>query len=284
MSQPFISVIICTYNRVGMLKGCIESIINQNFPKNQYEIVVADDGSEDGTADLMRGTSNSINGGGPAIEYHQGAHLGVNATRNAGLRRASGKIIVFCDDDTLAPPDHLQTIWNTLEENRELDGLGGPLRDTGKSGLKTCSNCSLADAYFPVTEKQNMSELIGGNMAIRASLFESVGTFDEEISGRGDETEWFRRAVGRTFRYDPNLWVWHRRDGFNLLMLCKLAFRQGLAVPVFKKKTGVRHKIRPLKIFRFIGHALTRNCARGISMAFREIGATIGYMKTKHVK
>ncbi|MFA5334722.1 MAG: glycosyltransferase family 2 protein, partial [Candidatus Omnitrophota bacterium] len=54
MSRLFLSVVIPTYNRKDLLKECLESLFDQTYPTEDYEIVVVDDGSTDGTEDLLR--------------------------------------------------------------------------------------------------------------------------------------------------------------------------------------------------------------------------------------
>src|SRR5207247_7405668 len=123
--------------------------------------------------------------------------------------------------------------------------------------------------------------LLGGNMAVRRAVLERVGPFDEDLSGRGDESEWFHRAAGHRFLYDPDLCVWHRRDGMGLISLGGAALRDGLAIPVSTRKMGGRYRSRPGRIVRYAGHALLRGCGRGWVLACRQLGAEAGNLRER---
>src|SRR5690349_14303275 len=133
---PFLSVVICTYNRANFLRDCVQSFIDQSFSKSNYEVIVSDDGSTDNTSDVMKLLQSNA-AGSPAIEYLRNTHAGVNATRNAGLKKVRGSRILFFDDDQLAPLDFLEKIAKSFEENPDVDGLGGPVHDKGGSDLRT---------------------------------------------------------------------------------------------------------------------------------------------------
>ena len=58
---PFVSVIVPVYNAKGMVGDCIESLLNQDYPKDRYEIIVVDNDSTDGTAEVIRRRTHSNN-------------------------------------------------------------------------------------------------------------------------------------------------------------------------------------------------------------------------------
>ena len=271
------SIVIITRNRAGILGDCLDSMVGLNFPKGQYELVVVDDGSTDGTADVAR--SYQAKPDFPAVRYVAQSHQGVNAARNTGVENAWGENVVFLDDDELAPVDYLSQVWQLLSKNPDFDGVGGPVVDYGGSTLRTCGRCSLADADKPGEGKRFVPILLGGNMALRAGIFKKVGLFDPEISGRGDESEWFHRAKGHKFFQDPDLWVWHRRDNFSFWMLCRHSLVQGLSVPLSKRKRGLTYRPRPRRIIKPLAHAVTHRCTWGLVRALRETGAVLGYIK-----
>ena len=257
-----LSVIICTYNRSHLLEGCIEALGRQLVEANA-ELVVVDDGSRDETQDVIDPSAVPIVGGGWVD------NRGLNAARNEGLRLASAPVVLYFDDDQIPPAGYLKHVVRAL--GPDLDGIGGPLRDKG-GGLHTCKKCSLGDSTLG-DEARMVDRLIGGNMALRVSAFKGAGLFDERLSGRGDETEWFKRASDLRFYYDPDLWVWHRRDSFSVRDLCSYAYRQGKAAPVLESIVGSSRRPRGRGAMRVLGHAVRHRCSHGLELFCRELGA-----------
>ncbi|MBP1963156.1 glycosyltransferase family 2 protein [Paenibacillus aceris] len=100
------SIIIPTYNRAQQLLLTLVSFETQTYPKHLFEVIVADDGSTDGTKEMVEGFQASY-----PIKYvtHQ-EQLGRSAVRNLGLRHASGLYIIFCDADFLVLPEFIRTV------------------------------------------------------------------------------------------------------------------------------------------------------------------------------
>ena len=274
----FISIVVPTRNRVLLLRDCLDSLLLQDYPADRYEVIVVDDGSKDEAgvvaSELSRRSTK------PVVKLVSQPPRGLNAARNSGVQVAVGGAICFIDDDELAPPGYLATLARVVREAVDFDGYGGPY--VGRtSGRLSCSKCSLGSAEMSVDAQGEVSWLFGGNMAIRAAALAKVGTFDEEILGIGDEAEWFHRAkaMGFRFLYSRDLWVWHRRDQQSVLDLCRIAFSQGLAVPVFRRKVGAPERPSLAPIFRYLGHTLLRRCAGGLVLASRHLGWLVGYMR-----
>ncbi len=98
-SKPVVSVVICTYNRRELLRECLVSLFDQTYPKDDYEIVVVDDGSTDGTDALLQEMSAKP---GPILRYFRHENRGSATARNLGIRDAQGQIIASIDDDCVA--------------------------------------------------------------------------------------------------------------------------------------------------------------------------------------
>jgi glycosyltransferase involved in cell wall biosynthesis len=274
--QLFISVIVPTWNRCDYLRDTLQSVVDQDWTADRYEVLVVDDGSTDQTAEIVREFQER---NGHAIRYIRKAHAGLNAGRNAGILAARGDIVLFLDDDELAEPDHLSRLVAAFGSDAGLSGVGGPARDYGGSTVRTCATCTLAASDLPGEGVRAVPTLLGGNMAFRRRVFDEVGLFDPELSLRGDETEWFRRANGLRFLYDPDLWIRHRRDRMTLWTLCRSGYRGGLSLAVYDRKVGTRQRPGPGRIVRYLGHAVRRRCARGLVLAFRQAGREVGHLR-----
>ncbi|MCX7973313.1 MAG: glycosyltransferase family 2 protein [Candidatus Aminicenantes bacterium] len=113
-----ISVIIPTYNRAHFLREAIESVLSQSAfrsGKYDFELIVIDDGSTDGTRELVEELR------GP-LRYVYQSHQGVSRARNLGLELAKGEFIAFLDSDDLWLPDKIKHQMNVMETFPQLMG------------------------------------------------------------------------------------------------------------------------------------------------------------------
>ena len=97
------SVVIPTYRRPTLLRRCLEALAEQDLPAEQFEVVVVDDGSADATAEVLAQVSGNV------VPLTQPANAGPAAARNRGIRTATGRLVLFLDDDVVAAPDLLST-------------------------------------------------------------------------------------------------------------------------------------------------------------------------------
>lgn len=103
-----LTVVIPTFNRKEILKGCLDALCNQSLPPE--EILVVDDGSTDGTAEMV---NRRYKGVARALARPR---LGIDHARNHGLQTASGELVVFTDDDTAASRDWLKILTAPFED------------------------------------------------------------------------------------------------------------------------------------------------------------------------
>ena len=274
--SPYFSVIVPTWNRAALLPECLESVQAQERVPGGHEIVVVDDGSTDATADVVNAAATRVPD--PTLRYVAVPHGGLNKARNAGIRAARGEIVCFVDDDEMPPPEYLERVRRLLDEQPGAAGVGGPVLQRGRARARTCAQHSIGDSRVDMESAGVAPRLLGGNMAIRAQAFREVGLFDDDLSGRNDEVEWFLRS-GLTFYYDPELMIWHRRDHLGLFALCLVGFRQGRSIPVWARKTGRRYRPRVKTIGRSAFHGLRHRCARGWLRAARETGAAVEWAR-----
>jgi glycosyltransferase involved in cell wall biosynthesis len=129
MASPLVSVVIPTYNCDRYLAEAIESVLSQRFC--EYEIIVIDDGSTDGTAEILRGY------GGQIQAVHQ-ANQGVAIARNQGIQLAQGKWVAFLDADDFLLPNELEARMAAVESQPTLGMLhSGWYRVNAKGDLLT---------------------------------------------------------------------------------------------------------------------------------------------------
>lgn len=111
---PSISILMPVYNCALYLAEAIESILNQTF--TDFELIVLDDGSTDGSAEIAKSYNDS------RIVYHcNEKNLGLANNLNVGLRMAKGKYIARMDGDDISLPERLQTQIDFLDSNPDID-------------------------------------------------------------------------------------------------------------------------------------------------------------------
>jgi glycosyltransferase involved in cell wall biosynthesis len=110
--DPLVSVIIPTYNYASYLPRAVGSCLDQSHRK--VEIIVVDDGSTDGTADVVR----EMGGG---VIYVAQENKGVSSARNAGLSVARGEFVVFLDADDYLTADALETRLRAFLDEPDMD-------------------------------------------------------------------------------------------------------------------------------------------------------------------
>lgn len=116
-----ISVVIPTHNRKNLLSNCLNTLFQQSFLRSQFEIIVCDDGSTDGTKEVVKNLQKKYSN----LKLLTQLHGGVSKARNLGIKKARGEIIAFTDDDCLPQKDWLKQIANMFQENPKILGVEG---------------------------------------------------------------------------------------------------------------------------------------------------------------
>ncbi len=212
-SATRVSVIIPTYNRVPYLGDAIRSVLAQ--PAEGVEIIVVDDGSTDGTEELVQGFD-------AGVIYLRVPHRGQPAaTRNRGLQAARGDFIALLDSDDLFLPGKLAAQCAALAAHADVafvysngyffrDDPAAPISRV-LDGLPTPSGDGVADLL-------RGDFLVPAVTLIRRGCLDAVGAFDEALTLRGveDYDLWLRLAARFPILYLPGDVAAIRRHADNL--------------------------------------------------------------------
>lgn len=106
MSLPFFSIVIPLYNKEKYIRNTIKSVLNQTF--QDFEIVVVNDGSKDGSVEVIRAIKDI------RVRLFEQENAGVSVARNKGIKESKSEYIVFLDADDLWLPEFLQTIYDLI--------------------------------------------------------------------------------------------------------------------------------------------------------------------------
>jgi len=188
MAKPRISAIIPTLNEEKNIGRALKALKNQNY-EEEYEIIVADGGSEDKTIDIAKAYADDI-----IIVKEKGIAIG----RNAGAKAAKGEILFFVDGDTFLLPDVFEGVDSAFD-NGEIVGVAPRV-------LPTDSSFKNIFPYWFFYRFSKISTIVGRPMlggmcvAYRKDIFDKVGGFDERLKSGEDLDLSFRMARFGKFR------------------------------------------------------------------------------------
>lgn len=191
-SAPRLSVVIPHLNEPRDLRRCLLSLVEQRQDGIDFEIIVVDNGSAQLPTEACAGL--------PDMHLHHEATPGPGPARNFGASQARADLIAFIDADCVASPGWARSIVEYLEQNPQTGFLGGdigilpadPARLTGVEAYESIYSYRARD----YVEKYGFAAT--GNMAVRASVFRTVGPFGG-ISTMED-TEWGQQATAMGFK------------------------------------------------------------------------------------
>jgi glycosyltransferase involved in cell wall biosynthesis len=176
---PLVSVIIPAYNCERYLAEAISSVLAQTY--RPIEILVVDDGSTDGTADVAHRFENTV-------EYHRQPHRGPGAARNAGIDLSQGDYIAFLDADDLWEEDKLTLQMASFDESPALDVVFGHVEHFYSPELE-------ADAALQMHSPSDpLPGYYASAMLVKRDVFQRVGPFDENLRV-GEFVDWYSRAM-----------------------------------------------------------------------------------------
>lgn len=216
--SPRVSVVIPTYNRVGIVPRAIESVLAQTV--TDLEVIVVDDGSSDDTGKALAKTF------GDRIRYFAQVNQGASVARNRGIEEARGEWIAFLDSDDLWEKDKIEWQLRALEQFKPQ-----------------CCGCYTDTRFLNHSEKRTMFQMVeheykhGGTLGVspnvlerlvrpggagmvvclssfmaRADVVRKTGGFDRKLLFSQDSEFMFRLAMVTDFCYVSRPLVWFDRS------------------------------------------------------------------------
>jgi glycosyltransferase involved in cell wall biosynthesis len=217
-----LSIIICTYNRDKYIYNALKGIAENDFPFNEYEIVLVNNNSTDNTEKeciRFRSYFTNVN-----FHYFIETKQGLSHARNRGMQEALGDFFVFLDDDVFVKSDYLKNLNRNLSDFPDTDAFGGKITPLFESGIVPAWISKWTSSWVvaldlgekPILFKNNKYP-IGANMGFSKLCADEAGLFNTQL-GRmkknmmgGEEKDFFNRLKSKSkiIRYFPNIGVEH---------------------------------------------------------------------------
>jgi len=195
-TQPIVSVVTPTYNQAAFLRYTIESVLSQDYPAIEYQII--DDGSTDETPQILEEYS-----GRALIERHE--NRGQTPTINKGWERARGDILSWLNSDDTFLPGAVSTAVKYFAENPDVDIVFGDSLFTAEDGTPIESSPKRLDFDYESFVRQCENPIAQPSAFIRRRVIDDIGLLDPIFYYFMDWDFWLRAGINHRIAYFPAL-------------------------------------------------------------------------------
>jgi GT2 family glycosyltransferase len=213
---PSVSLIILNWNGRAHLAACLDSLARLDYPKDLLEVLVADNGSNDGSAQLVRSRHPSVR----LIELDR--NRGFAEPNNLAAEGATGEWLGFLNNDMRVEPSWLHDLLAAAEAHPEaaclasriktwdgaaLDFIGGGVSLTGHG-----FQLGLGERESPLDVERQVLFACGGAMLARRSVYRELGGFDGDYFAYFEDVDlgWRMNLLGHEVWYTPRATAFHR--------------------------------------------------------------------------
>ena len=217
-SLPTVSIIVPAYNAEKNIAELIKSLLNQDYPKELFEIIVVDNNSTDRTKEIVKQY--------PVKLLEENAVQSSYAARNKGILTAKNEILAFVDSDCVATPQWVKEgVKELVSESADLVG--------GNVEFVYSKKKTAAEFYDSLIHMQNelyvkeQKTSPTANLFVKSPLFDKIGMFPDHVKSGGD-IQWTSKATRNGFLlvYAPKAIVKHPTRSFGALL--KKRYRIGM--------------------------------------------------------
>ncbi len=196
VDHPIVSVVIPTYNRKDIISRAINSVLNQTY--ENYEIIIIDDGSTDGTIEYIKNHFNS------KIKCISQKNKGASAARNRGISEANGKYIAFLDSDDEWVESKLKDQFAFLDKNPEIALLCG--RTYRSDNVKRVNSSLSKSIVGNLFNTLFMHSFVSTPTVIaKKEVLDAVGGFDTSYKSAEDFDLWLKITKNYKCAFLPDL-------------------------------------------------------------------------------
>jgi GT2 family glycosyltransferase len=250
-AHPTCSVIVPTYRRPQALRRCVEAIAGQAYPATRLELVVADDGEDDGLPDLLAPFRGRVE-----LTLVRSGRRGPAAARNAAAAVAGGELLAFTDDDCEPDPGWLAALASPRDGAPVAVG-GRTLNGLPRNPRSRFSQLVISAGYaHNNVDPDDARFLTSNNIAVTRDAYTAVGGFDERFRTSEDRDLCDRLVLAAgCLAYDERAVVWHYHE-MTLRDFWQQQHEYGRGARAYHVAYAARHGMRiPIRPSFYIGVA-----------------------------
>jgi len=218
MAQPLVTVLIDTYNHERFIEEAVVSVLEQDFPRADMEILVVDDGSTDRTPEILRKFE-------PHLRVLRKANGGQASAFNAGIPEARGEIVAFLDGDDWWATNKLARVAETMAADPSVGIVGHGIMMVRRDGTRESEVLRegfrfRANTLGGALLLRLRKSLLGtSRLAMRADVLHKIGSVPEQLTVEADEYLFTLGAVRAETQILPDVLTFYRlhdQNGFQI--------------------------------------------------------------------
>jgi glycosyltransferase involved in cell wall biosynthesis len=214
------SVIVPTYNAMSTLGSCLKALTKQSIDKEEYEVIVVDDGSTDRTSDIVKQFP---------IKYFGQPNQGPATARNKGAVEATGEIILFTDSDCVPQNNWVEEMVKPFEDP-EVIAVKGAYKTNQKALIARYAQIEFEERFKILKKAESIDMVDTYSAGYRRSVFLSLGGFDPSFpAANNEDTElsYKMSQSGHKMVFNSNAIVYHLNHPDSIKKYARLKFWRG---------------------------------------------------------
>lgn len=206
------SVIVLGYNGEKYLRDAFESLLNQNFPQSEYEIIYVDNKSTDNSVNIANEYAKKYSNFRVIVNNE---NLGFSAGNNVGIRASKGEYVALFNHDAIADKNWLKKLVEVMENDKRTGAAGGKIYYYNSNDLYFGGGKVLYGGFcwnWSLNDKEGECDYVSGcAILLRKEVLNKVGLLDEDYFMYYEETDLCARIrrAGYKIWYTPKAIVWH---------------------------------------------------------------------------
>lgn len=284
--QPFLSIIIPTYNRPKEIIKCLDSLTRLHYPRERFEVIVVDDGSETDLEAAVAPFRRQM-----CVGLIQQTNAGPAAARNAGATQAKGEWLAFTDDDCMPDSDWLNILAAQFQKTPRCL-VGGRTINALKDNRYSATSQLIVDIVYKHhnANPARAHFFASNNMAAPAQMFRDLGGFDPNFRFSEDREFCDRwQFHGHQMIFLPAAIVYHARE-MSLASFFRQHFNYGCGAYRFhqtrarrgsgKFRTAFKFHLQVSNwlLYPFSQVSTTKACSLALLLAIWQLANALGFV------
>lgn len=217
-TAPFVTIMVPAHNEGIVIVKTVEALLNFNFPRDKYEVIVINDNSSDNSAELLNALSREY----PDRNLHVintdniTGGKGKSNALNIGFKQAKGEVIAIYDADNTPEPNALRHLVAELVASDEYGAVVGKFRTRNKETNLLTKFINIETLAFQWMAQAGRFQLFklctipGTNFIVRRSIIEEIGGWDDKALAEDTEISFRIYMMGYKIKFQPKAVTWEQ--------------------------------------------------------------------------